>query len=315
MQWLICVIFVAAPASPVTSTKVITRSSMLDIMLRCSDDSLEAKKGFLLSEMKKELGDDTFDKSKQVFHNFFNKLITKSALFKKDLKALRESGIDWLNFEYKFEIINKTTTPKPQVDLSPGRGRPERDISIVNSRAKARRTKSIRGNHSIAELSAALEVAYNKQGYKRAAFLIKSIGKQPDQAVKYIKGLKLLQKENKNQDRLSNVEALAMYVEGDMTKRRYNVVKRYMRNRLPNYNMILEEKKKCYPSKDDTTITEQSAFYELKGLTDITVKRQIVASKIPPPPKGKGYLANWKYGMDGSSGLSNHNQKYAHRGA
>lgn len=116
-----------------------------------------------------------------------------------------------------------------------------------------------------AVLAASLEVYFNSIRHRKAAQVVKNLFRDPRQAINYIKGKRLLMEPNQRK-RISNISALAMYTEANLSKGQFDVIKRYMGYSLPNYNLVLEEKKKCYPPREGTTITDTSAGYNLQDL-------------------------------------------------
>lgn len=150
-------------------------------------------------------------------------------------------------------------------------GRPP---ALQSGRAQERTRKELRSSFSIEDLASSLATALTLAGHRKAARMIKEVALNPEVCHDYFDG-KILPKE-----RIFETTALAMFAEADLSKSQYNIVKQYVGKSLPNYNLILAEKKKCYPPEDATLVTEVSAEHNLQDLVDLTVRRLILAEDI-----------------------------------
>lgn len=273
---------------------MLSRKQMIDIMLGADDSTPTGRKNHLLKTMVEEVGDSEF--IRQTLRNFLSKLEILAKKYKKSLEMVLEREGNWCGFIYDF------------TQNEPGQSKPLGRPSVLHSgRAQERTRKELRTSFSIEDLASSLATALTLAGHRKAARMIKKIALNPEVCHEY----KLLPKERiVDSGRLSGTTALAMFAEADLSKSQYNIVKRYVGQSLPNYNIILEEKKKCYPPEEATLVTEVSAEHNLQDLVDLTVRRLILAEDIQAPPEGRGFDFFWKWGMDGSSGLSNYNCKY-----
>ncbi|KAK4871438.1 hypothetical protein RN001_016456 [Aquatica leii] len=62
-----------------------------------------------------------------------------------------------------------------------------------------------------------------------------------------------------------------MFVEAQLTKSQYDVIRSKAKDRFLSYKKIQEAKKECYPDKKDFKVTETGAEIDLQGLLDHTV--------------------------------------------
>lgn len=275
-----------------------SRKELIETMLRAEDSTLLGKKGHLFSVIEGLVGNS--EDVLMTLRNFLGRLKKLERKHKNSLELVLLKEDIWCGYIYNF-AIGDCSPPTPS-------GRPPAPDS---GRAKKRRLNDIRTSNSSEDLLLALCSALTLKGHRKAANMIKEIAMNPEVSHSYSLGKKMFEEgRDSESNRMSTTSALAMFAEADLTKNQYMIIKRYVGHPLPNYNMILAEKKKCYPPEEATTVTEVSAEYNLQDLVDITTKRLLIAHPIEQPTDNKGLEFFWKWGMDGSSGLSNHNQLY-----
>ncbi|XP_050298635.1 uncharacterized protein LOC126737681 [Anthonomus grandis grandis] len=64
-----------------------------------------------------------------------------------------------------------------------------------------------------------------------------------------------------------------MFIEADLSKRQYEIIRSYNPSMYPCYSKIQEVKKECYPDKESITVTETLADIKLQNLMDHTISR------------------------------------------
>lgn len=224
---------------------------MIDIMLGAGDSTPTGRKDHLYKTMLEEVGDSEF--IRVTLRNFLSKLEILAKKYKKSLEMVLERETNWCGFTYDF-TPNEPSQSKPL-------GRPP---ALQSGRAQERTRKELRSSFSIEDLASSLATALTLAGHRKAARMIKEVALNPEVCHDYFDG-KILPKE-----RIFETTALAMFAEADLSKSQYNIVKRYVGKSLPNYNLILAEKKKCYPPEDATLVTEVSAEHNLQDLVDLT---------------------------------------------
>lgn len=121
----------------------------------------------------------------------------------------------------------------------------------------------------------------------------------------------------KTPQKMSDDEALALFVDTKMTKNQYNVIKQNNKKHnadiYPNYNKLLEAKKRCYPP--GIVIDEISAEIPLQALVDHTIDRLITVQIEVLNHISERYtissLKMWfKWGCDGAAGQSRYKQTF-----
>lgn len=130
-----------------------------------------------------------------------------------------------------------------------------------------------------------------------------------------LKHLSVQQSGSNNDFKCSDEEALALYVDMDLTKSKYIKMKKFNDKKIgkfyPIYDKILIQKKKCYPN--NVEIGELFAKVELQSLLNHTAERIILSVKKEDIAKfnNKQLILKRKWGMDGSSGQQTFKQKFA----
>lgn len=76
---------------------------------------------------------------------------------------------------------------------------------------------------------------------------------------------------------LTPLQALSMFVEADLTRRQYEIIRNTNKSLYPCYDVLLKAKKECYPPKDCIRITSTCAESSLQSLIDNTITRLSIA--------------------------------------
>lgn len=214
-----------------------SRKQLIDIMLGAGDSTPTGRKDQLLRTMLEVVGDSEL--IPQTLRNFLHKLDILAKKHKKSLERVLEREKNWCSFTYNFT----QEEPAPSQPL----GRP---LVLNSGRAKERTKRELRTSFSIEDLANSLASALTLAGHRKAARLIKNIALNPE--ISHDFEDKILPKRRiVDSGRLSATTALAMFAEADLSKSQYNIVKRYVGQTMPNYNLILTEKK-CYPTEEAT---------------------------------------------------------------
>lgn len=181
-------------------------------------------------------------------------------------------------------------SPSNSTDLSPkikSKGRPRLSYEESSERSKRRQINKIRSIFCQEELQRAAEHRHNKQVFV-------SLKKKKDN-----------QEKEKEDEYFSNT-VLAMYMDLDLTKSKYNTLRFYNEKLLgdknyPSYPKILSAKTQCYP--ENIHVTDNGASVELQSLLDHTVRRLISSldSKVLGALQNKLLVLHSKWGMDGAS--------------
>lgn len=108
-------------------------------------------------------------------------------------------------------------------------------------------------------------------GNPDAADLIKEITETPTKATEFKKSL-LMSEKNKIKKH-SPEEALAIFINAELTRKQYEVIHGANKNVYPCYSLLKKAKTQCYPSEDSITVSETSAEVTLQSLLDHTTSR------------------------------------------
>lgn len=153
---------------------------------------------------------------------------------------------DWL--QGTFEIPRPLKRP----------GRPQISFDESSERSKRRKTEDLRRTVSPAELSYATRIALYSSGKKDASKVLGDIMASPKRATKYRQAF--YRNPKKAANRLSPLQALAMFVEADLTRKQYEIIRNTNKTLYPCYSLIQKAKRECYPAKEEYTVTETGEF-------------------------------------------------------
>lgn len=164
------------------------------------------------------------------------------------------------------------------------RGRPMKAFGSTTVKTRHRRVAELVSKYSLEELEFAVETL-----------------KQRSHSV--------LQSPISNSKCLQLTKALALYMDLDLTERKYIVLRKAINelhpNCFPSLYALQTEKKKLIPS---IVVSENSAEVELKTLMRRTAESIIQLCKVEDKIMKISLICKW--GMDGSSGHSQYKQKF-----
>lgn len=203
----------------------------------------------------------------------------KLSHFKSDLKKR------WLKanrIHHKFITANATwlqgTFEIPIVSLLQSRaGRPSKPFDELSNRNKRKRTHELRTTVSEQVLVHAAKTSLETSGHRNASRLLSEIIRSPKRAKKYKQAYsKCLQASD---TQLSSLKALSMFVEADLSRKQYEIIRNTNKKYYPCYSLIQKEKINCYPPKSSITVTETIAEVNLQDLLNHTVTRLLTYLK------------------------------------
>lgn len=272
---------------------VVTRKYLYDLMQTQNLSNMDEKLTFLENYLLARYGDspDNLSRLKQRFAYF------KSSIKEKWTQAHRKESIFLKNnaawLEGSFEIIeNRPTRP----------GRPFKSFEDSSDRTKRRKTKELRSSFSDELIVHAAQTSLQTQGKRDASQILKDLTISPTRAGKYRKAYKNF--DQKKITPLSPLQALAMFVEADLTRRQYEIIRNTNKSFYPCYDLLLKEKKECYPPEESMNVTKTCAESTLQCLINKTVQRlsvaleEILCSLKPKERNSLKILCKW--GCDGS---------------
>ena len=141
----------------------------------------------------------------------------------------------------------------------------------MSDRSKRRKTKEIREQVSVEELTFAASVSQRMSGNVSASKLIKESTVTPSRATKYRKLIDAAQKPRITKN--TPEESLNLFVAGVFSRRQWDLLHESNRSVFPCYTLIREAKKLCYPKPESVRVTETCAEVVLQDLLDHTVSR------------------------------------------
>lgn len=143
-----------------------------------------------------------------------------------------------------------------------------------------------------------------KTGKRDASDILKEITNSPTRASKCKRAFSKSRIEEQETFRLTPLEALPMFVEADLTRRQYEIIRNTNKKFFPCYSLLQKAKQECYPPKESCTITSTYAECDLQPLVDLTVRRlcitlEDVLATLKEPERGNLKMI-CKWGCDGS---------------
>lgn len=176
-------------------------------------------------------------------------------------KRFVENNMEWLNVSLELP----TWTRKA--------GRPAKEFGELCDRSKRRRTKDLRHQVPVAELTYAASVSQFTSGNVDASKIMKDITSTPTRAKKFRKAISSAKKVPIAR-KYTPQEALALFVEGNFTRGQWELIQGGRKEIYPCYSLLQKAKKECYPAEEDSIkVTETSFEVELQALLDHTALR------------------------------------------
>lgn len=250
-------------SSSSSGVRLVTRRWLYDQMQQPDLVKLDQKLDYLENHFISHNGDSEDDlASLRKRFSYF-----KTAIKEKWAKSHRKEDVflkmneSWL--DGTFELPTQTL-------LRPGR--PAKSFEDSSERSKRRKTEELRSNTADELLIHAAQTTLRQQGHRNASNMLKEITNTPTLAGKY-------KKASQAQDckecitPLTPLQALTMFVEADLTKRQYEIIRNTNKALYPCYNRLLQAKQECYPPKECLRVTSTCAESSLQSLLDNTVTR------------------------------------------
>lgn len=180
-------------------------------------------------------------------------------------------------------------------------GRPASSFETVTDRTKRRKTEFLREIASGSELAFAASVNFRQEGHGNIAKAIHA-SISPTSS-------KVLPDQNR---RLTPTEALCTFLDADLTVHQYVIIREADKVRFPPYKQVLEAKKTCYPCEEAIVINEKSIHVSLQALLDHSCTRimEYLHLKSISFENVVNIKLYWKWGMDGTSGLTEYKQLF-----
>jgi hypothetical protein len=150
-------------------------------------------------------------------------------------------------------------------------GRPNKDFDDLSDRSKRRKTEELRKKTSAEELTFAASMSHRAARNPDAATMFQKITETPTRATKFkniIRSSKDIQVKKHSQ-----TEALSIFVEANLTRNQYEIIRSSNKNIYPSYTLIQRAKKECYPKEEFITVTKTTSEIRLQDIMDHTSSR------------------------------------------
>ncbi|KAK2578845.1 hypothetical protein KPH14_012200 [Odynerus spinipes] len=197
---------------------------------------------------------------KQKFSHF------KSEMNRRWLKACRKEELFlknnkfWLDRTFEIPLVTQSRS-----------GRPRKLFEESSGRSKRRKTEDIRTTIDEEVIIHAAKLKLQTSGKRYASQILNQITNSPSRARKYKRAYSQV-KQHKNVQ-LTPLQALAMFVEADLTRRQYEIIRRTNKRHYPCYSVLQTVKQECYPPKEFYRVTSTCVETNLQTLVDHTVTR------------------------------------------
>ena len=229
-------VFILLAGPCVESSLSMARQDMFNIIKQCAYKNLDKKLDFL-EEKLIEITKCPDDKTK---------------LLRDSLKSFRHHyKLKWVSASYKecrFRTNNEQWL-KEKVSLPAWRHhkpRPSKEFHESSERSKRRKTENVRSEIPHEQLTYAAVMSERAAGNNDLSQLIKQATVTPTRATKFRKIIDSAEKCHKS-GKLTITEALIKYVEADLTRKQYNVIRSGLEDIYPCYSLLQRAKMECYP--------------------------------------------------------------------
>lgn len=223
-----------------------------------------------------------------------------SAACRKD--RFMKNNEKWLVASIELPFFEKKTIQKA--------GRPTKFFQDLSESSKRRKTQELREQVPANELLYAASISQRTSDNTDASVVLKELMSTPTRAKKYRKAFKSSEKQVSVRKH-SPQEALAIFVEGDFTRRQWEILHGANKNIYPCYSLLQKAKKECYP--EEIIVTETHIGVQLQSLLDHTSSRlyKYLAEVIETCTKSERENLELilKWGCDGSQ-QSQYKQKF-----
>ena len=242
--------------------RVISRKRLYDKMQEQNLPNFEAKINYLENELltHEDYSQNKIKELKRKISYIRSEFIRRwSKANRQQAKFLKENA-DWL--QGTFEI------PKSSHEHI---GRPLKSFSESSERSKRRKTEQLRKCISKDALVEATKMSLQSSGNRDASQVLNELVKSPKRATKYKKAYSTSLQVNTTQ--LTPLRSLSMFVEADLSRKQYEIIRNSNKKFYPCYSILQKEKRKCYPQQESYRVTETCAEVKLQHLLNHTVTR------------------------------------------
>ncbi|CAH0551072.1 unnamed protein product [Brassicogethes aeneus] len=186
----------------------------------------------------------------RLFKSEFKKKWTAASY--KEERFLKHNE-QWITVSIQLPYWSVQPTEKP--------GRPTKTFEELSDRSKRRKTKELREQIPVEELTYAAGVSQRTSGNTDASKIIKEIASISTRATEIRKSITSAQKQALVK-KYTPQEALSIFVEGNFTRRQWEVIHISNKSLYPCYSLMKKAKSECYPDKESMQVTE--TCYEIQ---------------------------------------------------
>lgn len=239
-----------------------TKKQLYDIMQECPDKKIDQK--ILLLEKKiitiTKCPESDHSQIKHILSHFKSEFKAKWVAANYIHDRFLKKNVQWLEKTIQFAIWTSNKS-----------GRPTKDFGESSDRSKRRKTKDLRDSVPADELTFAAQMSQRAEGNIDVYKIIKDVTSTPTRGTKFRKAIS-----SANQTQIEKhtpSEALAMFVEGDFSRRQWEIIHAANKSIYPCYSLIKKAKTECYPSEEAIRVTETCAEVALQDLLNHTCLR------------------------------------------
>ena len=274
-----------------------TRRALYDMMRDCKGMKIDEKFDFLRTKLIEitHCPDNQrciLDRTLKYFKTEFKQKWVAASRKEERFLCKNEK---WLTSSIQLQKFSAEVTHK--------QGRPTKPFENLSDRSKRRKTSEIRSQIPPEELVFAAGVSQRTAGNTDASVMIKEITASPNRASKIRSSYNLSQKQISVKKHTPQ-EALSIFVEGDFTRRQWEILYNANKSIYPCYSLLQKAKKDCYPKEEAIQVTETCIDIQLQGLLNHTASRlhkyleEVIKTLSKEEMENLELISKW--GCDGS---------------
>lgn len=208
-------VFFVLGSQRTSGARTVTRKYLFDRMQSFNLPNLEEKLTFLNEELLScgAYSEEQIKTFKSTFSHFKSQLRQRWSKAHKKEDVFRKYNDSWLEGTIEIPAVAQNWP-----------GRPRKLFGDSSERTKRRKTEEIRSNVEEDVIVHAAQIELRKSGKRNASDILKEItSTSPTRATKYKRAFSETRKEETCP--LTPLQALAMFVEADLTRRQYEIIR------------------------------------------------------------------------------------------
>ncbi|GAB0091396.1 uncharacterized protein DMENIID0001_062370 [Sergentomyia squamirostris] len=216
-------------------------------------------------------------------------------------EVFRKAHHKWLLDTVKVHKEIKSKISKP--------GRPTKPFDSCGVKTKLHKTKELRAENSSAELLFSAE----KKAREEKRFALSNLIKEATSTDHSAEEMLTKYKRPHTTVRKATIsEALSLFVDGNFTRRQWDLLHQFDKEKFPCYSVLQKAKVECFP--ENVIVSEREAEVKLQSLLDHTSQRlcmelkEVIVEHCTEEEQANMELIS-KWGSDGTS-QEKYNQKF-----